>query len=146
MPAISSAAELTTVFRQEGGSVRDTDNRQAVEELFQAIAGGDVDRFHAQFHQDSIIEFPQSGERIVGEASRRAVYRSFPGRPVVKRIVPGGDLAVAEATVDYGDAVDWRAVFIFEFHHTKIAKLAAYWAKPFEPSESRKAATERTDS
>jgi ketosteroid isomerase-like protein len=137
--------QFTSVSRQEGHSVGETNKTQTVEKLFQAIAEGDVELFHAQFQKDSIIEFPQSGERIAGEARRRSVYRSFPGRPTVNRIVTGGDLAVAEATVDYDDTVDWRAVFIFEFHGTKIAKLVAYWAKPFEASKSRKASIERAD-
>jgi len=33
-----------------------------------------------QFHAHSVIEFPQSGERIVGDDNRRSVYSSFPGR------------------------------------------------------------------
>jgi ketosteroid isomerase-like protein len=132
------------VSREEGGSLGETDNRQTIEKLFRAIAEGDVELFHAQFHQDSIIEFPQSGERIAGDANRRSIYRSFPGRPTVERVVTGGELAVAEATVDYGDAVDWRAVFILAFHDAKIANLVAYWAKPFEPSESRERSSAQT--
>ena len=81
----------------------EAENRQTVERVFQALAEGQVDLFHAQFHEDSVIEFPKSGERIAGGESRRAVYRALPGRPSVRRIVSGGDLAVVEAAVDYGD-------------------------------------------
>lgn len=119
-------------------------NRQAVERLFQAD-GGDVEGFHDEFHEDSVITFPQSGERIVGEASCRATYRSFPGRPSDPRIVTGGHLAVAEATIDYGDGVDWRGVFVFELRDGKIAKLTAYWAQPFAPSEARAGVSTQAD-
>ena len=78
----------------------EAENRQTVERVFQALTEGQVELFHAQFHEDSVIEFPQSGERIAGGENRRAVYRTFPGRPSLRRIVTGGDLAVVEAAVD----------------------------------------------
>jgi ketosteroid isomerase-like protein len=125
--------------------VTEAANRQAVERLFQALIDQDLEGFHGRFHDDSVIEFPQSAERIVGGERRRAVYRSFPGRPSVRRILTGGDLAVVEAAVDYEDGVDWRAVFIFELREAKIAKLTAYWAQPFAPAESRAVSVEPLD-
>lgn len=124
--------------------VTEAANRQAVEQLFQALIDQDLEGFHRRFNEDSVIEFPQSGERIVGGERRRAVYRSFPGRPSVRRIRTGGDLAVAEASVDYGDEVEWNAVFIFEFRGAKVSRLAAYWARPFDPADSRAALSSRS--
>jgi len=115
----------------------EAENRQTVERIFQALAEGQVELFHAQFHEDSVIDFPQSGERIAGGEGRRAVYRAFPGRPRVRRIVTGGDLAVVEAAVDYSDRVDWSAVFIHELRDGKIARATAYWAQPFEAAAPR---------
>ena len=86
-------------------------NRETVERLFEALVAGDVALFHRQFREDSVIEFPQSRERIVGGENRRAIYGTFPGRPRVRRILTAGQLAVAEAAVDYGDGVDWRGGF-----------------------------------
>jgi ketosteroid isomerase-like protein len=115
----------------------DERNRRIGERLFEAIAAGDVEGFHRLFDPDSIIEFPQSGEQIVGEEHRRSVYRSFPGRPTVTRIRTGGNLVVVEAEVDYGDDVDWRAVFICEVSNERIARLTALWGAPFEPAAPR---------
>jgi ketosteroid isomerase-like protein len=123
----------------------EAENRQTVERVFQALTEGQVELFHAQFHEDSVIEFPQSGERIAGGENRRAVYRAFPGRPSLRRIVTGGDLAVVEAAVDYGDGVGWRAVFIYELRDAKIAKLTVYWAQPFEAAASRALWVEHMD-
>ena len=120
-------------------------NRQTVTHLFEALIEGDLALFHAQFAEDSVIEFPQSRERIVGGENRRAVYGAFPGRPSVRRILTGGDLAIVEAAVDYGDGVDWRAVFIYELRAGKIARATIYWAQPFAAAESRKAWVERMD-
>jgi ketosteroid isomerase-like protein len=127
----------TDAGREEGLDMGAVESRQTVERLFQALTEHDVELFHAQFHEDSVIEFPQSGERIVGDENRRAVYRSFPGRPSVRRIVAGGDLAVVEAAVDYGDEVDWRAVFIYELRDGKIARATAYWGQSFEAAAER---------
>ncbi len=114
-------------------------NRKTVERLFQALIDQDLESFHGRLHEDSVIDFPQSGECMVGGENRRAVYRSFPGRPSVRRILTDGDLAVVEAAVDYGDGADWRAVFILELRDARIAKLTAYWAQPLAPGESRAA-------
>ena len=116
-----------------------------MERLFEALVAGDVALFHDQFVEDSVIEFPQSRERIVGGENRRAIYRAFPGRPRVRRIVTSGLLAIAEASVDYGDGVDWRGVFIYELRDGKIARATIYWAQPFEAAETRKAWVERMD-
>jgi hypothetical protein len=70
-----------------------TENRRVAERLFQALIDQDLEGFHGLLHEDSVIGFPQSGERIVGEERRRAVYRSFPGAPSVRRILTGGHLA-----------------------------------------------------
>jgi hypothetical protein len=74
------------------------------------------------------MEYPQSGERIVGGDNRRAVYAAFPVLPKVerRRLLVSGDLAVLEASLDYGDDTDWRAVLIFELRDGRIVKETAY--------------------
>jgi ketosteroid isomerase-like protein len=119
--------------------------REVAAALFRAINENDLEGFHSLFHEDSVIEYPQSGERIVGDVHRRGVYASFPGQPTVRRIMSRGNLAMVEAGVEYGDGVDWRAVFVLELRDAKIAKLVAYWAKPFPPAESRAPFVERLD-
>ena len=123
----------------------EAENRQTAERVFRAINDRDVSLFHDQFHADSVIDFPQSGERIVGDENRRSVYGSFPGRANVNRILTGGDLAVVEANVDYAETKDWRAVFVYEFRDGKIERATCYWAAPFEPAESRAEWVERID-
>ena len=120
-------------------------NRETVERLFEALVAGDVALFHRQFREDSVIEFPQSRERIVGGENRRAIYGTFPGRPRVRRILTADQFAVAEAAVDYGDGVDWRGVFIYELRDGKIARATIYWAQPFEAAETRRPWVERMD-
>ncbi len=125
----------------------ETGNRETVERVIEGLNTRDLDLFHAQFHEDAVLEYPQSGERIVGGENRRSVYGAFPGLPTVtpRRIVVDGDLAVVEARLDYGDGTDWRAVFLFELRDGKIARETAYWTQPFDAADWRAAWVERFD-
>jgi ketosteroid isomerase-like protein len=141
-----TAADCTRrVQQEEWHGMSEALNRRTVERLFKALIEGDLESFHDQFHEDSLIDFPQSGERISGGENRRAVYREFPGRPSLRRILTGGDLVLVEAAVEYGDGVDWRAIFIYELRDAKIARATIYWAQPFEAAESRAAWVVRMD-
>jgi hypothetical protein len=125
--------------------VAEATNRETVERVIEALNTRDLDLFHAQFHEDSVMEYPQSGERIVGAENRRAVYGAFPGLPKVspKEIRAAGDLVAVEARLDYGDGAEWQAVFLFELRDGKIARETAYWPQPFEAAEWRAQWVER---
>jgi ketosteroid isomerase-like protein len=107
-----------------------------------------VDGMDEVFHEDAVMDWPQSGERVVGGDARRSVYRAFPALPTIttRRIVGSGDLWVAEATLDYGEGAAYASVFIFELRDGKIARETAYWAEPFEAPDWRAAWVERADS
>ena len=123
-------------------------NRETVERVIEALNTRDLDLFHAQFHEDSVMEYPQSGERIVGGENRRGVYGAFPGLPKVtpRRLRASGDLVVAEADLDYGDGAAWQAVFVFELRAGKIARETAYWPQPFPAAGWRAEWVERDGS
>ena len=124
-----------------------TKNGEVVERLIEALNTRDLDLFHAQFHEDSVMEYPQSGERVVGGENRRAVYGAFPSLPKVttRRILEGGDLVVVDARLDYGDGADWRAIFVFELRDGKIARETAYWPQSFEAADWRAEWVERIE-
>ena len=102
-------------------------NRETVERVIEALNTRDLELFHAQFHDDAVMEYPQSGERIVGAENRRGAYGAFPGLPRVspRRILVEGDLAIVEANLDYGDGAVWQAVFVFELRDGKMARETA---------------------
>ncbi len=114
-------------------------NRKAVERLIECLNNKDIAVMDELFHEDAVMDWPQSGEKIVGGDNRRAVYGAFPTLPTItpRRIVSSGDLVVAEASLDYGTPTIYKAVFIFEFKDGKIAKETAYWSEPFEAPEWR---------
>ena len=109
-------------------------NEAIIERLIECINDRKIEIMDDLFHDDAIMDWPQSGEKVVGANNRRGIYQSFPQLPTItpRRIVSDGDLVVAEATLDYGAEIASKTVFIFEFRDGKIAKETAYWSEPFE--------------
>lgn len=112
---------------------RETTNRRTVQELVDGLNVKRVDVMDEVFHDDAVMDWPQSGERIEGAANRREVYSRMPGLPSIapRRMLSSGDLVVLEADLDYGSGIT-NTVFIFEMRDGKIARETAYWAQPFE--------------
>jgi ketosteroid isomerase-like protein len=120
------------------------ENRRTVERLIDGLNRRDVSVMDEVFHDDAIMEWPQSGERIRGAERRRGVYGRFETLPKItpRRLLVERDLCVAEARLDYnGTAYD--CVFIFELRDGRIAKETAYWAQPFEAPDWRADLVER---
>jgi ketosteroid isomerase-like protein len=90
----------------------DQQNRETIERLFQCLNDRQVEVMDELFHEDAVMEWPQSGERVVGGDNRRGVYKSFPGLPTItpKRLLVSGDLVTAEATLDYGEGAVFETV------------------------------------
>ena len=124
-----------------------TKNEKVIERLIKCINEKKVEVMDELFHDDAEMDWPQSGERIVGAANRRAIYGAFPALPKItpRRMVSEGDLVVAEASLDYGGPSPYKAVFIFEFRDGKIAKETAYWSEPFEAPDWRSQWVEKAD-
>jgi ketosteroid isomerase-like protein len=120
-------------------------NRRTVERLLEVIDAGRADEMDDLFTDDAVMEWPQSGERVVGAENRRAIYSRFASLPKVARrnVRCGGDLCVAEATLTYEGADPLQAVFVFELRDGKIAKETGYWASPFQAPEWRAEWVER---
>lgn len=122
-------------------------NRAVVERLIQCLNDRTIEVMDELFHEDAVMDWPQSGEQIVGGDNRRGVYGAFPQLPTVtpRRMLSAGDLVIAEASLDYGGSV-YDSVFIFEFRDGRIARETAYWAEPFEAPEWRAKWVRRTES
>ena len=108
-------------------------NETVIERLITCINSRKIEVMDELFHDDAVMDWPQSGEKVVGAENRRGIYHSFPQLPTItpRRMVSDGDLVVAEATLDYGGPA-YKTVFIFELKNGKIAKETAYWSEPFE--------------
>ena len=84
-------------------------------------AGKDVDRAHEIYHDDAVLEFPQSGERFEGVANFREWRRQYPAdvRFRVRRVTAREDLVVVEVDVSYNGGPWMYGVQLLEFRDDK---------------------------
>jgi SnoaL-like domain len=102
-------------------------------------AESDPDRAHAMYHDDAVLEFPQSGERFVGVENFREWRREYPAptTPEIQEVRGGGDVWVAEITISYEGGPRNFGVSILEFREEKIARESIYVAEGWEAPEWR---------
>jgi hypothetical protein len=113
----------------------DREIREALERHWEASRAGDQDAEHEIYHDDAIVEYPQSAERICGRSRVQALRSQHPARPsefVVRRIIGGGDLWVTEYVIAY-DGRRFNTVSLMEFQAGKVVRETQYFAEPFEP-------------
>ncbi len=111
---------------------------QALERHWRASDASDFKVEHEIYHEDAVLEYPQSGERIRG---RRNIQESRTVQPnkkrfTVRRMIGGGNLWVTEFILTY-DGVPSYVVSIMEFREALVARETQYFADPFEPAPSR---------
>jgi SnoaL-like domain len=99
----------------------------------------DPERAHAMYHEDAVLEFPQSGERFAGVESFREWRSAYPAAttPEIQEIRGGDDLWVAELTIRYDQGSRNFGVSILEFRDDKIARESIYVAEGWDPPEWR---------
>jgi limonene-1,2-epoxide hydrolase len=122
------------------------DVRAVVEAFWAAVGAGDWDTAARHLHPDFVQEWPQSGERIRGADNALAIDRNFPGgMPSMRsrRIVSGGDLAVAETELVYADGSRYVGVSVMQLRDGRIVKETDYFAEPFAPPQWRAQWVER---
>jgi hypothetical protein len=109
----------------------------AVRQLFARhweFAGTDQDIAHEMYHDDAILEFPQSGERFDGVANFREWRRMYPAvlQFQIREIRGGGDLWVAENSISY-DGGPWNlSVNILHFRDERVARETIYITQAWE--------------
>jgi hypothetical protein len=102
-------------------------------------AGKDEDISHEIYHDDAVLEFPQSGERFEGLENFREWRRQYPAHLDfrIRRIKHDGDLVVAENLISYDGAPWMFAVNILEFRGDKVAHERIYISDGWEAAEWR---------
>jgi SnoaL-like protein len=118
--------------------------RAALERHWEATVALDLDRAHDIYHDNLIVEFPQSGERISGERNLYELRAHYPTKVTYKilRIRGEGSLWVTEYVITY-DGRPVNVVCIMEFKDNKVAHETLYFGDPFEPPEWRSQWVER---
>ncbi|GLV98487.1 nuclear transport factor 2 family protein [Streptomyces lavendulae] len=112
---------------------------KVVAHLWERIEARDWDGVAALVAEDAVIEWPVSGERIVGRANFVAVLRDEgedsedDERPLgaveVLRILADGDLVVTEVEIPEEHVV-YRAVSLWTVRDGEIVGAREYWTSP----------------
>ena len=86
------------------------------------------------YHDDAVLEFPQSGERFEGLANFREWRRQYPDslRFRLRRVTARTDLVVVECSVSYNGGPWQDGVQLLEFRDDKIACERVYVMERWE--------------
>ena len=119
--------------------------RQLLEEHWERHANSsDFDEAHSIYHEDAVLEWPQSGERFVGKETFRAMREGAPPLQFKTwRIVGGGDVWTAENLMSVAGGEPQMTVTILEFREDKVAREIVYITQGFEAAPERVGWAER---
>jgi hypothetical protein len=123
---------------EQYSGVRDQEIRAALDQHWAASDASDFETEHLIYHEDAILDYPQSGERTSGRCNIQGQRASQPSKKrfTVQRIIGGGDLWVTEFILTY-DSKPSYTVSIMEFRGDKVARETQYFADPFPAPASR---------
>lgn len=128
------------------GQTRDQQIRKALDQHWAASDANDFETEHRIYHDEAVLEYPQSGERIRGRRKIQITRSIQPNKKrfSVQRIIGSGDLWVTEFILSY-DGKPSYTVSIMEFTGDKVARETQYFADPFEASPARAQYVERME-
>jgi ketosteroid isomerase-like protein len=113
-------------------AVRDQEIRAALDQHWAASDANDFETEHLIYHEDAVLEYPQSGERTRGRRNiqNQRASQLNKKRFAIRRIIGSGDLWVTEFVLTY-DGKPSYTVSIMEFKGDKVARETQYFADPF---------------
>jgi hypothetical protein len=112
--------------------------RAALQRHWDASDASDFEAEHKIYHEDAMLDYPQSGERIRGRRNIQESRRVQPNRKrfAVRRIIGGGALWVTEFVLTYDDTPSY-VVSIMEFREGLVVHETQYFADRFDPGSTR---------
>src|SRR6202011_5593050 len=89
--------------KEQYSGVRDQEIRAELDQHWAASDANDFETEHHIYHEDAVLEYPQSGERTRGRRNIQNQRASQPSKKrfAVRRIIGGGDLWVPELFLNY---------------------------------------------
>ena len=125
-------------------ATRDQQIRAALDQHWAASNANDSETEHLIYHDDAVLDYPQSGERTRGRANIQKQRSIQPNqkRFTIRRVVGSGDLWVTEYILSYDNKPSYT-VSIMEFTGLKVAHETQYFADPFSAPAFRAYLVER---
>jgi len=132
--------------KKRDSGLQDQEIRAALDQHWAASDANDFETEHRIYHEDALLDYPQSGERTRGRRNIQNQRASQPSKKrfTVRRIIGSGDLWVTEFILTY-DGKPSYAVSIMEFRDDKVARETQYFTDPFQAPASRAQWVERMD-
>lgn len=93
--------------KEQYPGARDREIRAALDQHWAASDANDLETEHRIYHEDAVLEYPQSGERTRGRnniQNQRAIQPSKK-RFTIRRIIGSGDLWITEFILTYDDKI-----------------------------------------
>ena len=115
-------------------------SRQAVERFWRAMNTNDWRAVGELLHDDYVLEWPQSNERIRGAELDARMNREYVahGRWRVAIVRLFGDTTDAVSEVDVTDGVQRaKAISFFACREGRIVRLVEFWPEPFAARADR---------
>lgn len=110
-------------------------NTQIVENFWTTMETNDFYAVAQLLHDEFILEWPQSGERILGRDNFAALNTNFPAEGKwqfkVNAMVAENDVVVSDVSVSDGKRQD-RAITFSTVRDGKIWRQVEFWPEPFE--------------
>ena len=141
-------------------------NEEVVRRYAEAHRVHDYDTVGTLRHPDWTAEFPQTGERIRGNANDRAIMDNWPGglpealglrlvgsedrwvatpSNTLHRILGSGDTWWGDGTATYPDGSSWFVALLITLRDGKVHRETWYFGSPLEAPAWRAAWVERID-
>jgi ketosteroid isomerase-like protein len=115
-------------------------SKQVIEAFWAAMQTNDFRRAGELLHEDYILEWPQSGERIRGRANFVAINENYPAHGrwefTIHRVLAEGHEVVSDVSVTDG-VITGRAITFSTVRDGKILRQTEFWPDPFEPAAWR---------
>jgi ketosteroid isomerase-like protein len=125
-------------------------SRHVVEQFWATMQTNDFQAVGELLHDDFVLEWPQSGERIRGRANFVAVNQQYPTQGrwsfSIHRLLADGDQVASEVTVTDSAGITGRAITFSTVRDGRIVHQTEYWPDPFAAAEWRAEWVERMSS
>jgi SnoaL-like domain len=131
---------------EQSSGARDQEIRAVLNQHWAASDANDFETEHLIYHDDAVLEYPQSGERTRGRRNIQGQRASQPNKKrfSIRRIIGGGDLWVTELILT-SDGKPSCTVSIMEFRGDEVARETQNFADPFMAPALRAQWVERMD-
>lgn len=126
--------------------MEDQDIRAALDLHWAASNSGDFEIEHAIYHEDAVLEYPQSRERIRSRSNIQLTRTLQPDKKrfLIHRIYGRDDLWITEYILIYDERPSYT-ISVMEFSDGKVARETQYFADPFDAPAWRSAWVEPMD-